>query len=87
VPTICVTTTNQRERVEIRVRDNGNGIPATVRDKLFQPFVTTKPIGAGTGLGLSISYDIVVHGHQGTLGVETEEGRGAEFIVTIPTSD
>jgi signal transduction histidine kinase len=86
VPTICVTTTNQRERVEIRVRDNGNGIPATVRDKLFQPFVTTKPIGAGTGLGLSISYDIVVHGHQGTLGVETEEGRGAEFIVTIPTS-
>ncbi len=84
-PSVSVTTKNVGDRVEIRVRDNGNGIPSTVRDKLFQPFVTTKPIGAGTGLGLSISYDIVVHGHQGRIGVETEEGRGTEFIVTIPT--
>lgn len=84
-PSVCVTTTNRGERVEIRVRDNGNGIPATIRDKLFQPFVTTKPIGAGTGLGLSISYDIVVRGHQGTMSVETEEGSGTEFIVTLPT--
>lgn len=85
-PSVCVTTTNQGERVEIRVRDNGNGISATIRDKLFQPFVTTKPIGAGTGLGLSISYDIVVRGHHGTMSVETEEGSGTEFIVTLPTS-
>jgi signal transduction histidine kinase len=84
-PSVNVTTKNHGDRVEIRVRDNGNGIPSTVRDKLFQPFVTTKPIGAGTGLGLSISYDIVVRGHQGKIGVETEEGRGTEFIVTIPT--
>jgi signal transduction histidine kinase len=84
-PSVSVTTKNHGDRVEIRVRDNGNGIPSTVRDKLFQPFVTTKPIGAGTGLGLSISYDIVVRGHQGKFGVETEEGRGTEFIVTIPT--
>jgi signal transduction histidine kinase len=84
-PTIGVTTKNYGDWVEVRVRDNGNGIPSTVRDKLFQPFVTTKPIGAGTGLGLSISHDIVVRGHQGKIGVETEDGLGTEFIVTIPT--
>jgi signal transduction histidine kinase len=81
-PLVSVSTKNHGDRVEIRVRDNGNGIPSSIRDKLFQPFVTTKPIGEGTGLGLSISYDIVVRGHQGKIGVETEEGHGTEFIVT-----
>jgi len=81
-----VATKKQGSRVEIRIRDNADGIPESIRDKLFQPFVTTKPLGAGTGLGLSISYDIVVHGHQGAIGVETGEGSGTEFIVTIPAS-
>jgi signal transduction histidine kinase len=85
-PTVIVATKKQGSRVEIRIRDNADGIPESIRDKLFQPFVTTKPLGAGTGLGLSISYDIVVHGHQGAIGVETEEGSGTEFIVTIPAS-
>jgi signal transduction histidine kinase len=85
-PTVSVATTKQGNRVEIRIRDNADGISQSIRDKLFQPFVTTKPLGAGTGLGLSISYEIVVHGHQGTIGVETEEGNGTEFIVTIPAS-
>ena len=85
-PTVSVATKKQGSRVEIRIRDNADGIPTSIRDKLFQPFVTTKPLGAGTGLGLSISYDIVVHGHQGAIGVETEEGSGTEFIVTIPAS-
>ncbi len=85
-PTVSVATKKQGSRVEIRIRDNADGIPESIRDKLFQPFVTTKPLGAGTGLGLSISYDIVVHGHQGAIGVETEEGSGTEFIVTIPAS-
>ena len=86
-PTVSVATKKQGGRVEIRIRDNADGIPKNIRDKLFQPFVTTKALGAGTGLGLSISYDIVVHGHQGAIGVETEEGSGTEFIVTIPASD
>ncbi|RSK40850.1 histidine kinase [Hymenobacter perfusus] len=70
--------------VEVRVHDNGTGIPETVRQKIFQPFFTTKPTGEGTGLGLSLSYDIVTKGHAGTLAVETEEGQGTEFIVTLP---
>jgi signal transduction histidine kinase len=85
-PTVSVATKKEGSRVEIRIRDNADGIPLSIRDKLFQPFVTTKPLGAGTGLGLSISYDIVVHGHQGAIGVETTEGSGTEFIVTIPAS-
>jgi signal transduction histidine kinase len=72
------------DSVEIRIRDNGNGIPPEVRDKIFHPFVTTKPAGAGTGLGLSISYDIVVQEHKGQLNVETEEGEYTEFIITLP---
>ena len=62
------------EAVEIRVRDNGTGIPAEIRDKLFQPFFTTKPTGEGTGLGLSISYDIVTQQHGGTITVDSEVG-------------
>jgi signal transduction histidine kinase len=67
----------------VRVKDNGNGIPEKVLDKIFQPFFTTKPTGQGTGLGLSLSYDIV-KAHGGELKVETEEGEFAEFVILIP---
>jgi signal transduction histidine kinase len=83
-PVLSVRTKNLGDRVEIRVRDNGNGIPPAVREKLFQPFFTTKPTGVGTGLGLSICYGIVVKDHQGDIRVESEEGKFAEFIVTLP---
>ena len=69
-------------KVEIRVKDNGNGIPQKVVDKIFQPFFTTKPTGQGTGLGLSLSYDIV-KAHGGELKVETKEGEGSEFIIQL----
>ncbi len=71
-------------QVEIRVADNGPGIPEEVRAKIFEPFFTTKPTGQGTGLGLSISYDIVTQGHGGTLTVESAEGEGATFVITVP---
>ena len=83
-PTITVGTKNLGNRVEIRIRDNGNGVSSAIHDRIFQPFFTTKPPGAGTGLGLSISYDIVVREHQGELRVETEEGSYAEFVITLP---
>jgi two-component system, NtrC family, sensor kinase len=70
--------------VEIRVRDNGAGIPADIKDKLFQPFFTTKPTGEGTGLGLSISYDIVTKQHGGTITVDSEVGDYTAFVVTLP---
>ena len=66
------------------MRDNGTGIPADIRDKLFQPFFTTKPTGEGTGLGLSITYDIVTKQHGGTIAVESEVGEFTEFVVTLP---
>ena len=69
-------------KVEIRVKDNGNGIPQKVLDKIFQPFFTTKPTGQGTGLGLSLAYDIV-KAHGGELKVETKEGEGSVFIIQI----
>jgi len=69
--------------IEIRVKDNGNGIPQKVLDKIFQPFFTTKPTGQGTGLGLSLSYDII-KAHGGELKVETMEDEGAEFIIHLP---
>ena len=68
---------------EIKVKDNGNGIPQKILDKIFQPFFTTKPTGQGTGLGLSLSYDIV-KAHGGELKVETKEGEGSEFIIQLP---
>ena len=67
-------------------KDNGNGIPQKVMDKIFQPFFTTKPTGQGTGLGLSLSYDIITKGHAGELKVETREGEGSEFIIQLPIS-
>ena len=69
-----------------KVRDNGNGIPDAIKDKIMQPFFTTKPTGEGTGLGLSLSYDIVVKGHGGKIEVDTKEGEFTEFIITIPVS-
>jgi len=72
------------DAVEIRVQDNGPGIPAAVQGRIFEPFFTTKPTGLGTGLGLSLSYEIVVHGHRGALTVESVEGEGATFVLVIP---
>ena len=72
------------EAVEIRVRDNGTGIPPEIKDKLFQPFFTTKPAGEGTGLGLSISYDIVTQEHGGTITVDSRAGEFTEFTVRLP---
>ncbi len=83
-PTLKVTTRDTGEMVEIRVRDNGTGIPDEIRDRLFQPFFTTKPTGEGTGLGLSITYDIVTKQHGGTITVESELGAFTEFVVTLP---
>ena len=71
-------------KIEIRIRDNGNGIPPDIREKIFNPFFTTKPTGQGTGLGLSISYDIIVQEHRGEIKVETEERKFTEFIVRLP---
>jgi signal transduction histidine kinase len=83
-PRVTVRTRDLPDAAEVRVRDNGDGIPAGVLDRIFTPFFTTKPAGAGTGLGLSISYDIVVQMHKGSLRVESQEGEYAEFIVTLP---
>ena len=85
-PTLRVSTREQGEVVEIRVRDNGTGIAPEIRDKLFQPFVTTKPTGEGTGLGLSISYDIVVQQHGGTIEVDSRVGEFTEFTIRLPRS-
>jgi signal transduction histidine kinase len=82
-PTVSVSTKKLNDRVEIRVKDNGNGIPGKALDKIFQPFFTTKPTGKGTGLGLSLTYDIV-KAHGGNLMVETKEGEGAWFVITLP---
>jgi len=81
-PIVTVSTKRSNGKVEIKVSDNGNGIPQKVLDKIFQPFFTTKPTGQGTGLGLSLSYDIV-KAHGGELKVETKEGDGSEFIVQL----
>jgi signal transduction histidine kinase len=85
-PAVVVKTRKLDGKVEIIVADNGNGIPEKVRDKIFQPFFTTKPAGQGTGLGLSMSYDIITKGHSGDLNVKTVVGEGTEFIITLPVS-
>jgi two-component system NtrC family sensor kinase len=82
-PTISVQTKKINDKIEIKVCDNGNGIPKSIIDKIFQPFFTTKPTGQGTGLGLSLSYDII-KAHGGELKVETKEGEGTEFIIWLP---
>jgi len=83
-PSLKVSTRDLGAEVEIRVRDNGTGIPPEVKDKLFQPFFTTKPTGEGTGLGLSISYDIVTQQHGGTITVDSRVGEFTEFTVRLP---
>jgi PAS domain S-box-containing protein len=83
-PTLKVTTRDLGEAVEIHVRDNGTGIPPEIKDKLFQPFFTTKPTGEGTGLGLSISWDIVTQQHGGTIAVDSREGEFTEFTIRLP---
>jgi len=83
-PTLRVTTRELGEAVEVRVRDNGTGIAPEIRDKLFQPFVTTKPTGEGTGLGLSIAYDIIVQQHGGTIEVDSTFGEFTEFTICLP---
>jgi signal transduction histidine kinase len=83
-PTLKVTTRELGEAVEIRIRDNGVGIPPEIKDKLFQPFFTTKPTGEGTGLGLSISYDIVTQQHGGTITIDSRVGEFTEFTVRLP---
>jgi signal transduction histidine kinase len=83
-PTVSVRTQRVGDEVEVRVRDNGTGIPEAVRQKIFQPFFTTKPAGEGTGLGLSLAHDIIAQGHGGTLTVASQEGQGTEFTVRLP---
>jgi two-component system NtrC family sensor kinase len=83
-PRLTATTRNLGHTVEIRIRDNGIGIPAEVKEKMFNPFFTTKPAGEGTGLGLSMSHDIIVKQHGGTIDVETEPGQFTEFTMVLP---
>jgi signal transduction histidine kinase len=83
-PALSATTKSLGNRVEIRIRDNGTGIPLEVKEKMFNPFFTTKPAGEGTGLGLSMSHDIVVKQHGGKIDVDTEPGAFTEFIITLP---
>ncbi len=83
-PTVAVSTAMLNGTVEIRIADNGPGIPDHVKKRIFEPFFTTKPTGSGTGLGLSMSYDIVTKGHGGSLDVESSEGNGATFVVRLP---
>ncbi len=85
-PEVRITTTRLGDGVEIRIRDNGDGMPPAVCEKIFNPFFTTKPAGVGTGLGLSISHDIVVQQHRGELRVESQEGQYAEFIIVLPAT-
>lgn len=81
---VSIQTKKSINGVAVIIKDNGNGIPSKIINKVFQPFFTTKPTGQGTGLGLSLSYDIITKGHNGTLSVESSEGNGSTFVLTIP---
>ena len=83
-PTLVASTKNLGDRVEITIRDNGTGIPPEARDKMFNPFFTTKPAGEGTGLGLSITHDIIVKQHSGTIEIDTQPGEFTEVRVILP---
>ena len=85
-PTVAAVTRSLGDRVEIGIRDNGPGIPPEVKEKMFNPFFTTKPAGEGTGLGLSISYDIVVKQHAGSIEVDTQPGEFTEIRIILPRS-
>jgi signal transduction histidine kinase len=82
-PTVSIQTKKLNDKIEIRVSDNGNGIPQNIIDKIFQPFFTTKPTGEGTGLGLSLAYDIITKEHTGTIKVESKESEGSEFVIQL----
>lgn len=86
-PAITIKTQRASKHLEIRIRDNGIGIPSDVMDRIFQPFFTTKPTGQGTGLGLSLAYEIITKGHHGSIRVESEVGMFTEFVVSLPTAD
>jgi two-component system, NtrC family, sensor kinase len=82
-PLVTVQTKKINDKIELKVSDNGNGIPQNIIDKIFQPFFTTKPTGQGTGLGLSLAYDIITKEYNGTLKVESEEGEGTQFVIAL----
>ena len=83
-PTLTASTKNLGDRVEIKIRDNGTGMPPDVKEKMFNPFFTTKPTGEGTGLGLSISHDIIVKQHGGSIEVDTQPGEFTEIRIILP---
>jgi two-component system NtrC family sensor kinase len=83
-PGVTVATSVENGQVVIKVKDNGIGIPDAIKEKIMQPFFTTKPTGEGTGLGLSLTYDMVVKGHGGSIQVNSVEGEGSEFIISLP---
>jgi len=83
-PLVSITSVLKENNIQIILKDNGTGIPDAIKDKIMQPFFTTKPTGEGTGLGLSLSYDMVVKGHGGAIKIETQEGEGSSFIITLP---
>ena len=83
-PQVTVTTSTDNGQLIIKVKDNGIGIPDAIKEKIMQPFFTTKPTGEGTGLGLSLSYDILVKGHGGKIEVRSKEGEYSEFTITLP---
>ena len=83
-PTLTATTKNLGNRIEIRIRDNGTGVPPEVKEKMFNPFFTTKPAGEGTGLGLSITHDIIVKQHSGSIEVASQPGEFTEVRIVLP---
>ena len=85
-PSLVAATKNLGDRVEIRIRDNGTGLPPEVKEKMFNPFFTTKPAGEGTGLGLSITHDIIVKQHAGSIEVDTQPGEFTEIKIILPRS-
>ena len=86
-PVVSTTTKGRTDHVEIRIRDNGTGIPSEVKERIFNPFFTTKPAGEGTGLGLSMSHDIIVKQHGGTIDVDTLPGEFTEFRIVLPRAN
>jgi two-component system, NtrC family, sensor kinase len=85
-PEVSVSTSSENGHAVIKVKDNGTGMPDSIKEKIMQPFFTTKPTGEGTGLGLSLTYDMVVKGHAGTIQVNSKEGEGSEFIIQLPVN-
>jgi len=85
-PVVSIQTQSLQDRICISIKDNGQGMTQEVQDKIFQPFFTTKPTGEGTGLGLSISFDIITKGHNGSIIVDSEVGKGTEFIIEMPVN-